>query len=253
VEQATQARGVIDGVIISASRGGVRRSTGIDGGASSEQTSMVVLEGARGGAQRRSARRSSSGASLEQFSTEVEQGAESGGAGDASSRCHRRGDSRCEQGWSQAEHGHRRQGKLRADIDGGAQRRAGRCSEAKCKAELKRGELGAVLDRWSRGRSRAEQVTQARSVIDGVTLGASRGGVRRSTGISDGARSEQTSMGRAGGKLGADLDGQSAGRCSEAKCKAEFKGASLEQFSTGGAGGGVGRSRRHKLEVSSTG
>jgi hypothetical protein len=52
VEQATQARGVIDGVIIGASRGGVRRSTGIDGGASSEQTSMVVLGGARGGAQR---------------------------------------------------------------------------------------------------------------------------------------------------------------------------------------------------------
>jgi hypothetical protein len=107
----------------------------------------------------------------------------------------------------------------------------------KCKAKLKRGELGAVLDRWSKGRSRAEQVTQARGVIDGVTLGVSRGGVRRSTSIDGGASSEQTSMGRAGGKLRADLDGQSVGRCSEAKCKAELKrgelGAVLDRWSRG--------------------
>jgi hypothetical protein len=51
------------------------------------------------------------------------------------------------------------------------------------------GELGAVLDRWSRGRSRAEQATQARGVIDGVTLGTSKGGVMQSTGINGGPSS----------------------------------------------------------------
>jgi hypothetical protein len=96
------------------------------------------------------------------------------------------------------EHVHRRRGKLGADLDGqsrGQARSRPRWAEREAvfggeeQGGVQGGELGAVLDRWSRGRSRAEQATQARGVIDRVTLGASRSGVMRSTGINGGPSS----------------------------------------------------------------